>query len=68
MTEALIGVGVVLSLNLLGLAYTYGRLFQKVDFVLKSLSNSRNHLSQIDAKLEDIAERVSRIEGKLSIG
>ena len=67
MTEALIGVGAVLFLNLCGFVYLFGRLNEKVNGLGKSLNGLKNHLSEINKRLDNIAEKVSWIEGKLGV-
>ena len=67
MTEALIGVAVVLSLNMLAYAFTYGRLTNKVNNLCDIVNNHlRGDIKGIHKRLDGIDERLSRLEGYLN--
>jgi len=66
MTAAIISLAVVAMLNVALVAFGYGRLTQKVLGLSKTVNGAlNNHLAHIDKKLDEIAERVARIEGRL---
>ena len=77
MIEALIGASVILGLNILLVAFAYGRMTERV----KQMSNDLSHISEdtsamraelrseiknIHARVNDIDQRLSRLEGKIS--
>ena len=77
MIEALIGASIILSLNILLVAFAYGRMTERV----KQMGNDLSHISEdistmrvelkseiknIHARINDIDQRLSRLEGKIS--
>jgi len=67
MTEALIGVAVVLFLNILTFAFAFGRLTQKVNSLCDIVNNHlRGDIKGIHKRLDNIDERLSRLEGYLN--
>lgn len=77
MIEALIGAGIILGLNILLAAFAYGRMTEKV----KQMGNDTSHISEdvsamraelrsevknIYIRINDIDQRLSRLEGKIS--
>ena len=66
MTEALIGVGVVLLLNIIAFSIAYGRLIQKVVNLCDVVNNHlRTDIYGIYTRIDDIDSRLSHIEGYL---
>ena len=67
MTEALIGVGVVLFLNIVSFAFIYGKLTNKVSDLCEIVNNHlRTEIKDIKEKVDDIDNRLSRLEGFLN--
>ena len=64
MTEALIGVGCVLFLQLLAFTYGYGKLSQKVKGVCNDISHIWKEMENIKKSLIDIAQKLARLEGR----
>ena len=77
MIEALIGASVILCLNILLATFAYGRMAERV----KQMGNDLSHISEdistmraelkseiknIYARINDIDQRLSRLEGKIS--
>ena len=77
MIEALIGASIILGLNILLAAFAYGRMTEKV----KQMGNDMSHISEdisairaelrsevknIYIRVNDIDQRLSRLEGKIS--
>lgn len=65
MVEGLIAIGVVLILNILILAFGYGKLTQKVASLANDTSHIVKNIENIFRRIDDINERLSRLEGRL---
>ena len=65
MTEALIGVGVTLFLNIVAFSFWLGRIHQKVNHLCNDMSHVREDIKRLSDRLDEYGERISKLEGKL---
>ena len=65
MPEALIGLGTAVVIQVLIFSYHYGKLSQQVSGLsVKITSLCTNHFPTLETKVDELAERISRLEAK----
>lgn len=64
MSDTVIALIAVLAVNIVAIAYGYGKLSQKVSGLYNDLSHITQSTAEIAVKLNGIAERLSRLEGQ----
>jgi len=65
MDGSTIGIFAFLAVNLLVSAFGAGKLYQKVGDLSNRISKLEKKLENTDSHLDNLAERVARLEGRL---
>jgi len=61
----MIGIFVFLSANILVSAFGAGKLYQKINDLSNRITKLEKKLENTDTHLDNLAERVARLEGRL---